>query len=120
MLYEAAYWRGGHRPDFEVGLSTPEHSKLLADWGRDGDTAVVAENGSKPVGVAERYRNMGIGRWLVEQLFADSAHAGTEQVSLSVEQDNPALYLYKAMGFKIVGTVGNVYTMVANILHWRY
>ena len=52
MLYEAAYWRGGDRPGIEVGLSTSELSKLLADWGRDGDLAVVAEDESKPVGAA--------------------------------------------------------------------
>lgn len=27
MLYEAAYWRGGNRPDLEAGLSTPEFRK---------------------------------------------------------------------------------------------
>ena len=141
MLYEAAYWRGGIRPDFEVGLSTPEFRKLLADWGRDGDLAVVAEDASQPVGAArlrfwddrdhsfgyvssdvpelgigvvETYRNMGIGRRLMERLLSDVAHAGTERVSLSVERDNPALHLYEALGFKVIGTVGNAYTMVAS------
>jgi ribosomal protein S18 acetylase RimI-like enzyme len=141
MLYEAAYWRGDIRPDFEAGLSTPEFRKLLADWGRDGDLAVVAEDASQPVGAAwlrfwddqdhsfgyvssdvpelgigvvETYRNMGIGRRLMERLLSDVARAGTERVSLSVERDNPALHLYETLGFKVVGTVGNAYTMVAS------
>ena len=141
MLYEAAYWRGGNRPDFEVGLSTPEFRKLLADWGRDGDLAVVAEDGTEPVGaawlrfwddrdhsfgyvssevpelgigVAETHRRMGIGRRLMERLLSDAAGAGTDRVSLSVERDNPALHLYETLGFKTVGTVGNAYTMVSS------
>ncbi len=57
---------------------------------------------------------MGIGRRLMERLLSDVARAGTERVSLSVERDNPALHLYETLGFKVIGTVGNAYTMVAS------
>ena len=43
MLYEAAYWRPeGHRPSIEEGLKHPDLKKLLAAWGREGDSAVIA------------------------------------------------------------------------------
>ena len=141
MLYEAAYWRGEKRPRLEDALSHPELSKLLENWGRAGDIAVIAEaNGhclgaawlrlwtegnhsfgylspdipELGVGVAAAYRNMGIGRRLVEQLLLEAARAGIKQVSLSVEQDNPALHLYTSLGFKTVLVVGNANTMVVD------
>lgn len=139
MLYEAAYWRKGNRPGIKKGLSVPELSKLLANWGRDGDLAVIAELEEQPVGAAwirywsdadhsfgyvasevpelgigvlPDYRNMGIGRKLMERLTADAARLGIGQVSLSVERDNPALHLYESLGFKTVSTCGNAFTMV--------
>lgn len=141
MLYEAAYWRGGHRPGLEMGLSTPELSKLLAGWGRDGDIAVVAERDPEllgaawlrfwddldhsfgyvarevpelGIGVSERHRSLGIGRQLMTRLLSEARLAGIARVSLSVERDNRALHLYRSLGFKSVGVVGNSYTMVVN------
>ena len=43
MLFEAAYWRPDQmRPPFEEGLSRPDLSDLLKDWGRAGDTGLIA------------------------------------------------------------------------------
>ena len=139
MLYEAAYWRGDNRPDLEIGLAAPELRKLLADWGRDGDLAVVAEDESEAVGaawlrfwndrdhsfgyvssdvpelgigVAQAHRRMGIGRSLMMRLLSDAANAGAKGVSLSVERDNAALHLYETLGFESIGMVGNAYTMI--------
>lgn len=141
MLYEAAYWRADNRPDLEAGLSVPEIHKLLTNWGRCGDCAVVAENEGRRIGAAwfrfwddndhsygyvsadipevaiglfEDCRGMGIGRQLLERLLAEATSAGIDQVSLSVEKDNPALNLYRSLGFHEVQTIGNAYTMVAN------
>jgi len=141
MLYEAAYWRGGHRPDLEMGLSTPELSKLLAGWGRDGDIAVIAERDSEllgaawlrfwndldhsfgyvarevpelGIGVSEGHRSLGIGRQLMTRLLSEARFSGIAQMSLSVERDNRALHLYESLGFRSVGVVGNSYTMVVD------
>ena len=142
MLFEAAYWRAGERPSLEVGLSTPELAPLLAEWGRPGDLAVIAESESQQMGaawlrrwddrhhsygyvssevpelglgVAERFRRRGVGRLLLERLLTDAARAGAERVSLSVERDNPALRLYQAIGFTTVEVVGDACTMVIRV-----
>lgn len=141
MLYEAAYWRGGNRPEFEEGSATTELSKLLANWGREGDTAILAEEAATTVGagwyrlwndanhsygyissavpelavaVLEQYRRKGIGRRLLDSLLHEAFLAGYSQLSLSVERDNPAIELYKSLGFTIIKEVGNAYTMTAN------
>ena len=142
MLYEAAYWRGSDLPEFELGLSRPDLSKLLSDWGqREGDSAVVAEDESGLMGaawfrfwddgnhsfgdvsrevpelaiaVALEHRGRGVGRMLIQALIREAAAAGIAQVSLSVERDNPALHLYESVGFKIVGHDSNAYTMAVN------
>lgn len=141
MLYEAAYWRGGDRPQIDIGLSTPELCKLLADWGRAGDLAVIAEEAGTPVGAAwlrlwnddnhsygyvssevpelgvgvvSQHRNKGIGRKLLTQLLGHANSAGMRQVSLSVERDNPSYYLYESLGFNVVGTLDNALTMMVD------
>ena len=142
MLFEAAYWRPDQeRPSLENGLARPDLVYLLEDWGRDGDTAVIALiQGSQRVGAAwyrfwepeqhsygyvsseipeaaiavcEAYRGLGIGHLLIEALLKTAAETGIEKVSLSVEVDNPALNLYQQHGFKPVGKTGNSWTMVA-------
>ncbi|MCI0697436.1 hypothetical protein L0337_36190 [candidate division KSB1 bacterium] len=54
MLYEAVRWRP-HQPraPIEEVLAEPELAKLLNGWGRNGDTAVVAEwEDGAPIGAA--------------------------------------------------------------------
>ncbi len=138
MLYEAANWREGIAR--EVSISRPDISKYVQDWGAlEGDFALVAEDeGGAPVGAAwYRYfsqrspgfghvaddipeltvaveahsRGEGIGRALIDELIDQAARAGISALSLSVEEDNPALALYLSCGFKKVGTIDNAWTM---------
>ncbi len=140
MLYEAAYWRPEERPPIDMALANPELSKLLSGWGRQGDLALIAED--RPIsvgavwirywtdenhsygfvaadvpelsiGIVKSYRFLGIGRLLLMRLLKDIAPT-TPQVSLSVEATNPALGLYRSMGFKVVDKVANSFTMVVN------
>ncbi len=140
MLFEAAFWRPGQtRPAIVSALAEPELAKLLADWGRDGDTGVVAEMGAEPVGAAwyrfwsdddhsygyvdasipevaigvvERHRGRGVGTALLEALVESARFEKIPALSLSVERDNPALRLYERIGFEIVGSGGNAWTML--------
>ncbi len=53
MLFEAAYWRpDSPRPSLEEGLANSELGKILADWGRDGDLAVIVHDGQRDTGAA--------------------------------------------------------------------
>jgi ribosomal-protein-alanine N-acetyltransferase len=144
MLCEAAYWRSGtERPPNEDALSRPELARILRDWGRDGDTAVLAlgpegesigaawyrfwteeDHSYGYVGpdvpelgmaVAATHRGEGVGGELLGALLKLAAGKGVHRVSLSVERDNRAFHLYKRYGFTTVGAQGNSWTMVVEI-----
>lgn len=143
MLFEAAYWRSDQpRPSLTEGLSRPDLQKLLANWGRPGDTGVIALNRNKSVGAAwyrfwteedysygfvepavpelaigvmPAYRRKGIGRGLLEALIHEARESNRCGISLSVEQDNPAHLLYRSMGFREVKVVGNSWTMLLKL-----
>lgn len=51
------------------------------------------------IAVVPEYRGVGIGRCLMTSMLVELRLHGNPQVSLSVETDNPALQLYKSLGF---------------------
>lgn len=55
--------------------------------------------------VATAHRRRGIGRRLLTELL-DEAGARRLPVRIHVEQQNPALRLYEALGFRVLGEVG--------------
>ena len=141
MLYHAIYVSESQaRPQRDV-VKQPELARYVSGWGRAGDRGFVAMDGEakQPLGAAwlrlltgdnkgfgyvdERtpelsmavlpeYRGQGIGTRLLTQLFqvASDHHPA---VSLSVGADNPALRLYRRLGFEVVGTSGTSLTMKA-------
>jgi hypothetical protein len=53
MAYEAVFWCPNvRRPVFERALADDEIGRCVDGWGRDGDTAVIADLGACPVGAA--------------------------------------------------------------------
>ena len=134
MLYEAAFWRRtDDRPPLSAALRAPELAVYLDGWGRSGDAGLVARMGDRPVGavwvrrfrddahgygyvdestpelsiaVTREHRGCGIGGCLLAAMLALLRLEGTAQVSLSVETDNPALSLYRRVGFAPVGDLG--------------
>ena len=56
------------------------------------------------------------GKALLVRLLEHARQRGLGAVSLSIERDNPAVRLYSALGFIVVGEVGNAYTMVKKLL----
>ncbi len=142
MLFEAAFWRpSAERPPLSEGLARPDLAKLLAGWGRPGDTAMIAESSGRErlgaawyrfwseddhsygyvgpavpelaIGVRAEARRRGVGETLLLALLAHAGAQGVEEISLSVELDNPALRLYERLGFRRVGRVGGAWTLVA-------
>lgn len=127
MLYVALAWRPGvELPPKEWVL---EHAQVVVfhrDWGRAGDTALVAEEDGRPVGAAwyrffteaehgegyvddetpelaiavvDDFRGRGIGRRLMDEIHARARADGLTRISLSVDAENPAKRLYAALGY---------------------
>lgn len=146
MLFEAAYWRPEtKRPSLKEGLSHPELRKILSEWGRSGDTAIITETvtGEKigaawyrfwtnqnhsfgyiapqfpEIGIAvnRHYRRRGIGNALLAELIRISIEQNIKGLCLSVENDNPARFLYQKHQFRKVKTVADSWTMIRSFDH---
>ncbi|MDZ8235987.1 MAG: GNAT family N-acetyltransferase [Nostoc sp. ChiQUE01a] len=130
MLYEAAHL--GEEGNFSVedAMNHPDLVKYVKNWGGKDDSGFVAilESTNQPVGAAwlrlltgenkgygyicdripelaiailPEYRNQGIGTQLLKHLLA-AAKTSYPSVSLSTRKTNPALALYKRLGFEFV------------------
>ena len=120
----AAHWRadptfqqyiGGFPRPTDFGLvAERDGQKVGAVWLRyftveePGYGFVAADIPEVGIGVVEGRRGEGIGRALLTALIA----ASKGDLSLSVEDGNPAEELYRKQGFVPVGRVGNSTTMV--------
>jgi ribosomal protein S18 acetylase RimI-like enzyme len=137
MLYQAIHVTRGMEPLSREVLLQPEIRRYLEDWGQPHDTGFVAiepktaerigavwlrllvgdqkgygyVDDATPeltVAVVPECRGKGVGTQLLSHLLAASRYPS---VSLSVAPDNPALRLYKRLGFKTVGTIGTSLVM---------
>lgn len=142
MLLEAAFWRPGPRPPPDRALARPDLARWVEGWGRPGDTGVVAELDGEPagaawyrlwtsehhaygfvdsetpelaIGVRADARGRGVGTALLTGLAARARSQGHPRLSLSVERENPALRLYRRLGFRRVDTAGGALTLVLEL-----
>lgn len=127
MLYTALDWRGdGTLPPPELVLDHPAAVIYHRDWGRVGDTALVAEENGRPLGLAwcrlftdeehgegyfdehtpelavavvEGARGRGIGRALVSAMHERLRRDGYARVSISADLDNPSKRLAEQFGY---------------------
>ena len=71
-------------------------------------TSRYKHRASMGIALYQKYTGMGIGRAMIEKLFAVAKEKGFEQIELEVVADNErAIHLYKNMGFEIYGTFPN-------------
>ncbi|WP_420456876.1 GNAT family N-acetyltransferase [Rubrivirga sp.] len=129
-LYHALHVPPGAEPFPAEAVRRPEIARYVAGWmGRPGDLGVVAEVGGVPVGAAwlrrwpasdrgfgfvdqatpelsmallPGHRGRGVGTTVLRRLLAE-ARRESDAVSLSVSESNPALQLYRRLGFVVVG-----------------
>ena len=146
MLYEAVYWRDDgaeERPPFEEMLTQPELRRYVENWGRVGDTAIVAlDRRDEPVGAAwyrvftaddpgygfvdaetpeltialyPECRRQHVGALLLGTILQHARSQGNKAVSLSVNRENPARRLYARHGFEVVAEPGDAFTMLVKL-----
>jgi ribosomal protein S18 acetylase RimI-like enzyme len=137
MLSWAAGWRSSEL-DARL-LRDAAVAVYIEGWGRPGDAGVIAEDeDGVPLGaawyrrftqaehgygflapevpeltvaVAPQNRGRGVGTALLEALVERAEAEGAPALSLSVEDDNPALRLYERLRFERVGRAGTAWTM---------
>ncbi|MFD7876902.1 GNAT family N-acetyltransferase [Streptomyces sp. NPDC059766] len=145
ILLEAYNWNGEQRFTAQRLAAEPHAARYLVGWPRRDDFGVIAEtDAGEPIGAAwarqlpesepgygfvapdvpeltlgllPEHRGRGHGRALMEALIETAAEgpAPVARLSLSVEDGNPAVLLYTALGFTRVGRSGNSDTMVLDV-----
>lgn len=129
MMYEAAAVNDGMRALGKgKALSLPVNRKYVEGWGRSGDAGVIAlDEAEQPlgaawyrlhpasapgygfisptipeltIGVGVDARSQGIGSALLHALIELAQGQGYSALSLSVDRNNSALYLYERFGFQ--------------------
>ena len=143
MLYEAATWNPDWpREQVIEALADPLLERFHRDWGRAGDTGVIAELDGVPVGAAwfrlftaaepghgfvdeqtpelgiavePLHRRKGIGETLLRALISEARQQGFKSLSLSVAPHNRSRMMYERTGFEKVGEEGESWTMLLSL-----
>jgi ribosomal protein S18 acetylase RimI-like enzyme len=143
VLYTALDWRpNGALPPFDAVVAHPQVKIFHEGWGRAGDTALVAEDRGRLVGlvwyrfftetehgegfvdehtpelaiaIEEEFRRRGIGAALMEAIHDRARQDGVARISLSVDADNPAKRLYVRLGYVDVAPDDDLGRMVLDL-----
>ena len=108
MPWVKVYFDGFGSAAGDIGILAENDGKIIAlAWTRImalTDNA-VADKKAPVLGIAvlEEYRGQGIGTLLIKKLFELLRQKGYKKTSLSVHVENPAVKLYKRLGYKITG-----------------
>ncbi len=140
MLYESIYMPEDEKNKMEL-LNSSSIKKYYEEWGRKGDTALLAiDENNLPVGavwyrlfdesnkgygfvdvqtpelgiaVTQEARGLGIGTLLMKKIIRQASEDGYKSLSLSVDPENmSAVYIYRQLGFIDYGVSETSITMV--------
>lgn len=142
FLYEAIFQKDNTSPLPKEIINKPELNIFIKDFGKPDDYCLVAEVDNKIIGavwsrvlsgeikgygnidsttpelaisIYKQYRNKGIGTDLMKGILKLLKEKGYKRVSLSVQKDNYAVKMYKAVGFKIFKETEEEYIMVCSL-----
>ncbi len=63
------------------------------------------------IAVAPKFRGRGLGRTLIDRLVRSATERGTTRIFLEMRRGNPAVHLYKRVGFEPIGERLNYYRL---------
>lgn len=142
FLYEAIFQKDNTSPLPKEIINKPELNIFIKDFGKPDDYCLVAEIDNKIIGavwsrilsgeikgygnidsttselaisIYKQYRNKGIGTELMKGILKLLKEKGYKRVSLSVQKDNYAVKIYKAVGFKTFKETEEEYIMVCSL-----
>lgn len=142
FLYEAIFQKDNTSPLPKEIINKPELNIFIKDFGKPDDYCLVAEIDNKIIGavwsrilsgeikgygnidsttselaisIYKQYRNKGIGTELMKGILKLLKEKGYKRVSLSVQKDNYAVKMYKAVGFKTFKETEEEYIMVCSL-----
>lgn len=121
--FDPAYGEAWNRRQVSDALILPSTHALLVDALGDaitGQTARVPagfvlsrhaadEEELLLIAVSPAFRARGLGRVLIDRLFAAAAQRGVARVFLEMRRGNPAVHLYHKVGFEPIGERPNYY-----------
>ena len=139
FTYLAIFIPEGVEPLHFSVVNHPEIKMYYHDFGKSDDLGVVAEYDNKVVGIAwvriipgyghvdnktpelsisviPEYRNKGIGKLLLNNLFNLLVEEGYSKTSLSVQKANSAYHLYKKVGYRIIEEKEEDYIMLKELV----
>jgi len=143
MLYESIYQSDEQNPIPRSVLDIPKVRVYIKDFGKlKDDYCLVAESNGEIIGAVwvrilseevkgfgniddktpefaislfKEYRNLGIGKELMQKMIDYLQKNGYKQASLSVQKENYAVKLYKKLGFEIIDENDEDYIMLYRI-----
>lgn len=125
FCYQAIFIPEGKESPPRCIVNEPDKFLYIKDFGTGrGDLGVVAEQNGQVIGAAwtriipayghvdsetpelaisilPEFRSYGIGTKLMKKLFAVLRENSYDQISLSVQKNNPAVRFYQRLGFKV-------------------
>lgn len=139
FLYEAIFIPEGAVPPPREIIKQSELQVYISDFGkRDDDICYVAEADDNIIGAVwvrimddyghiddetpsfaislnKEYRGQGIGTTLMKTMLKELKEKGYKQTSLAVQKANPAVNMYRNVGFETVGENEEEYIMVCKL-----
>ncbi len=139
MLVEAVNWTPDRHLSRSTVAADPTLVRYIDGWPRQGDLGIVAEPEGVPIGAAwvrlftanepgygyiaddvpelsmgvvEKWRGLGVGRGLLQEMTRRARSVGIRAISLSVERANFAHRLYMSEGYRVVERGPDSDTMV--------